>query len=283
MDSGTAARRETCAHAALVAALVVGPGVAHAQLCHVTPLQPPHDTERDDRAVDENEEQESNRSHRVHASITGDFATLDGHNFQGLHPAIAWRHWRVEAYAIVPLYRIVNYAETTYGPGDLGAGARVRVVGAEAWAVGLSLGATAATGDADHGLGMGHTMVMPGAWSTLRLGPWRSELVVVAAKAIGDSGDDGGHRHHSHGITVAPMNAFEVATTARSAFRVAGPLDVHTVGVVAPPIGDGTLRAAAGGGASLRRHAWTLTGESQVGIAGDPFTVRALLSITREL
>ena len=74
---------------------------------------------------------------------------------------------------------------------------------------------------------------------------------------------------------------FEIGGTVRTGVAVSRSLDVHAIGLVSQPIGEGVLRAATGGGVSLRVQRWNVSGETQVGLAGDPFRLRSVVSVGR--
>jgi hypothetical protein len=140
------------------------------------------------------------------------------------------------------------------------------------------------TGRSEDGFGMGHAMAMPGLWGMVRSGRSTTVVTAVVGKRIGDDGHDAHadhHAHHMHELSVNPMNPFEIGGTLRTAVELARGVDVHAIGLVAQPIGDGTFRAAAGGGVGLGDRKWTVSGEAQLGLAGDPFRLRSLLSIAR--
>jgi hypothetical protein len=132
------------------------------------------------------------------------------------------------------------------------------------------------TGSELDNLGMGHTMAMPSAWAT-----WRTAPLTVAAsagygRALVDLGDGA---HHDHGPLplVDPMNMQELTWSAAADVDVGHGLQVGGRARGGVPIGTGHTRAIGGG-----RLAWGTprisTGlEIQVGLAGDPFTVRGVV------
>jgi hypothetical protein len=250
---------------ALVALLVALPRVAEAQLCHLGPLD-----------VDSSGEHAHHTQHHVEATLTFDAATLEHGAYQGVVPSLGWHHGRVGAYVAVPGYRVEHdVGFDAVGLADLTLQAHARVAEAGPWRGGLVLAASLPTGDADDGLGMGHLMLMPGVWNSVSAGRWSALATVVVGKAAG--GDD--EHRHMHTVTVNPMNPFEVSGTARVAAALARTVEVHGLATVAEPIGEGTRRAAVGGGATYRTHQWDLGAELQLGVAGDPFTARALVAL----
>jgi hypothetical protein len=256
--------------AIIILALVAVPRRAAAQLCHLGSLDA--DSEQDGASAHAHHV-DAGSPHHVEATLRADVAALDGGSYQGLVPAVGWHRARLGAYVALPVYRLDrDSGSVSRGPGDGLLQGHARLLGGRRWRVGAVAAVTVPTGDADQGLGTGHVMAMPGLWGAVRVRRSTTLVTAVLGKAIGD--DDGGH-HHVHGLHVSPMNAFEIGATARSAVA----LDIHAIALVASPIGDGVFRAAAGGGASLRIGRWDLEGEGQVGLAGDPFLVRASLSL----
>jgi hypothetical protein len=141
------------------------------------------------------------------------------------------------------------------------------------------LAVSAPTGNDANGLGMGHPMLMPAGW-----GAWRYERLVVTgslgySRALVDASS-----HHDHGMwpLVEPMNMSEITWSGggevalgagvRAGARLSGGVPVGAMAGI-----DRVVGAA--------RVAWA-TGrvdtavELQAGLAGDPFTVRGVVSST---
>jgi hypothetical protein len=138
---------------------------------------------------------------------------------------------------------------------------------------GLAIHVMLPTGAEIDNLGMGHGMVMPSLWASWRAPPWTVAASAGYSRALVDLG---GHDHGPAPL-VDPMNMQELA------FRAAADIDVgHGVQLGGraqggTPLGSGATHLFAGG-----RLAWgtprVSTGfELQVGLAGDPFTVRGVL------
>ena len=253
---------------------------ADAQLCHLGPLDQGDDSsQRDPHA------QHHDKTHHVEVMVSTVAATHDAGSFQGVGTSVAWHRGRYGAYAALFGYRVVHpFHEPTFGVGDAVVQGHVRVVGDSRWRAGVVVALGIPTGRSDDGLGMGHAMAMPGLWGLVRAGRATTLATAVIGKSIGDRGHGAHadhHAHHMHELSVNPMNPFEVGGTLRTAVTVSRHVDVHAIGLVAQPIGEGVLRAATGGGVSLRLHRWNLSGETQVGIAGDPFDVRSIVEVSR--
>jgi len=176
-------------------------------------------------------------------------------------------------------YRIVRNGLTDRGLGDLAVDVRGTIVRNQELAAGVELAATFPTGDAGRGLGMGHTMLMPGVWASFQ----RDSLSIVAQVAYGRAITAGGsHAHHgSSGALVNPMNRSELehALTVSYGFaehlfaggRLLGALPVVAVGGAAREV------AAFGFGALFAPLQLDL--ELQMPLVGTPFETRTLLTI----
>jgi hypothetical protein len=195
-------------------------------------------------------------------------------SYQGIAPSLGWMGGRFGLNATIGLYHLVENGRTSYGFGDAMATAHVTAVASDAVDAGVAFHLMWPTGSEIAGLGMGHAMAVPSVWAT-----WRLDRVTLRATggygraliAIDDS--------HDHGLMplVDPMNMQEVTWSAGAevaldhGVRVGG----RTAGGI--PIGTGAFRMIGAG-----RVAWGTprisTGlELQLGVAGDPFTVRGIV------
>lgn len=256
----------------LIFAALAAPRPAAAQLCHLGPLDADVHVEHE-----HGDHHHGPPPHHVEAEVTVDGGLLDGAAYQGVQPSLSWHRGRFGAYVAAPVYRLAPDAgDAVYGPGDPLLQAHARLLGGRTRRAGVLAAVVLPLGSADDGLGMGHVMAMPGVWATARAGRASGLVSASLGKSLG--GDDA-HAHHMHGPMIDPMNPFEVGGAARGAVALTSSLEVHALALAAAPIGDGVFRAAAGGGSTYRAGAWDVTGEAQVGLAGDPFRVRALLSL----
>jgi hypothetical protein len=122
---------------------------------------------------------------------------------------------------------------------------------------------------------MGHVMVAPSAWASWRAAPF----TVAASGGYGRALVDLGGAHHDHGSMplVDPMNLQELTWSAGADIDVGHGLQVggRTLGAV--PLGSGLARVIAGGRVAWGTPRFSTGFEAQVGLAGDPFTIRGVL------
>jgi hypothetical protein len=75
------------------------------------------------------------------------------------------------------------------------------------------------------------------------------------------------------------MNPFELGAALRPTLAFGRTFALYAIALLAVPIvDDGVERAAAGPGARVMLDGWVLTAELQLGIVGDPFDVKGVLS-----
>ena len=267
----------------ITAVLCAAPDAAWAQLCHIGPLGVDHQpdaSEVGDHAGHHGHHHAAPIPHHLEATLAVEGALIEGGSYQGLAPSVSWHHGRFGAFVVVPGYRLArDEMDPVVGLGDVVVQANARVLGGARWQAGAIAAVGLPTGDADDGLGMGHVMAMPGLWAAVT--PGRATLLVSAT--VGKSLGADEHAHHAGhaGPIVNPMNAFELGGTARASLAVAPSLSIHALGLVGVPLDDGVTRAAAGAGARWRRASWSVGTEVQLGVAGDPFTTRAIVSLGR--
>jgi hypothetical protein len=271
---GDGAFRDTTPAALLALALVcLIPRPASGQLCH------PAAQSTADRGAGRHQANDRDDDTAVEAAVAAEAALLDGADAQGMTTALRGQWRRLGARLAIPVYRIAHDdGDVAVGLGDLAVEASARLLGGERWRAGVVAGVTAPTGDADDGLGMGHAMLMPGAWITAAGGP----VDVAAAASYGTAvGDPGGHHHHRARALVNPMNRHELGGSLRAAYAATGALEVHAIALLAVPVGDGVTRAAAAGGARWHLGTWSIGAEAGAGITGKPFVSRGVLDLTR--
>jgi hypothetical protein len=196
-------------------------------------------------------------------------------SYQGITPSLGWMRGRFGASAAISLYHLTENGLSTYGMGDAMLGGHAVIVERDALHAGAALHLMFPTGSEIDNLGMGHMMAMPSAWATWRAAP----LTVAASAGYGRALVDLGGGHHDHGPSplVDPMNLQELTWSAAADVEVGRGVQVGGLARGAVPIGTGHTRAIAGG-----RVAWgtprVSTGlEVQVGLAGDPFTIRGVV------
>jgi len=195
-------------------------------------------------------------------------------SYQAIVPSLGWMRGRFGASATVGLYHLDENGLSVYGLGDTMIAGHATVVATEAAMAGVALHVMAPTGSELENLGMGHVMVMPSLW-----GAWRSHpLTIVASAGYGRAMTALGSGHHDHGLAplVDPMNLQELTWSASADLDVGHGVQVggRTLGGV--PIGTGHLRAIGGGRVAWGTPRITTAFELQLGIAGDPFTIRGV-------
>ena len=195
-------------------------------------------------------------------------------NYQGVQPSVTWASKRFAVGASGAGYRIESNGATYYGLGDIVAHGQAVLLRRDHVRGGLLLGVAAPVGDERHGLGMGHPMIMPAAYATHAV-----ERIAVTATA-GYSRAFGGDDDHDHGMwpIVEPMNFSEITWSAAGEYAVTDVLHVGarlSGGVV---IGDGEHRVVGAARLGWAGDMFTTAVELQAGIAGDPFTVRGVVS-----
>lgn len=196
-------------------------------------------------------------------------------SYQGVTPSLGASAGRFGVGAAITVYHLTKNGLSTYGPGDLMLGAHAAVIRRESFHAGVALHAHAPTGSQLEGLGMGHVHAMPSAWAS-----WQTSRLTLSASggyAHAITALGGSHHDHDGGPLVAPMNQRELNWNASADLAVGHGLAVggRTLGAV--PVGEGRTRVIAGG-----RLAWgtsrVATGvEAQLGLVGDPFSIRGVV------
>lgn len=217
-------------------------------------------------------------------SETAGFSTTryEGH-YQGIFAGVLASHEWLSGEVSLPFYRLVRNGLASQGLGDLALAARGRVF---AWdgdrtALGAFLALTLPTGDPDDDLGMGHVMLMPGAWGRVQLEP----LVLQAELAYGSSlGASGGHEHHARGESpiVNPMNPSELTPLLAVMLELTQLVGLRAGGYAGFPIdaSEGSSRGVAFLGVDLRSGAFGARMQGQLPFLGDPFTSKLVLELS---
>jgi len=196
-------------------------------------------------------------------------------SYQGVAPSIGWMRGRFGAGATLGLYHLTKNGLSLYGVGDMMFTGHAMVFATETVQTGLALHMMAPTGSELDGLGMGHVMAMPSAWAT-----WRADRLSVRASAGYSwalTGTGGAQHNHGPSPLVDPMNMQEVTWSA------GGDLDVvHGIraGVRAEggiPTGVGSERVIGAGRIAWGTSRLSTAFELQLGLAGDPFTIRGVI------
>jgi hypothetical protein len=197
-----------------------------------------------------------------------------GGDYLGVVPSAVWSNSKFAAIASIGVYRISLNGATYTGLGDVGVHAQAQLLRRDDFEVGVLAGISLPSGDDRHGLGMGHLMLMPGAFATWTHQRVRVSTTLAYGRALGRSG-------HEHGAwpIVSPMLMAEVSWNAGVDVRIT---DAITAGARASgglPAGEGgTSRAIIGGRVGWRRSRLDTSFELQAGVVGDPFSVRGVLA-----
>ncbi|HVV81515.1 MAG TPA: hypothetical protein VHE35_00505 [Kofleriaceae bacterium] len=214
---------------------------------------------------------------QVDLSLVG--ATFDQMLYEGDYAGVgvgaSWRYDRLSVHAAVRAYHLTRNGAAVDGIGDVTAGVDVLAYQRGTWSAGAGVSATLPTGEQYKGLGMGHPMLMPAAWAGRDDGRTMLGVSLGWCGAIG-----GGGTAHDHGPwpIVEPMSESELMGGVHLDRVIRGPFHAGVGVLAALPLHTDPTRvvAAIGGG---WRHPRAETGvELQAGLAGDPFTVRGLVT-----
>lgn len=196
-------------------------------------------------------------------------------SYQGVSPMASWMHGRFGAMAAIGLYHLDQNGLDHYGLGDISLGGHVALLRRPALDAGLALHVMLPTGSEVDNLGMGHTMAMPSAWAS-----WRAAPVVLSASAgYARALVDLGGMHHDHGPMplVDPMNLQELTWSAGAEVTLGHGMLLGGRALGAIPIGNGRTRVIGGGRVGWGTPRVSTAFELQLGLAGDPFTVRGVV------
>lgn len=251
---------------ASIVLLSVAPFSARAQSCHAASLRPV-----------------SGLTYRVGlSSAFANFTTATTRGeYQGLFVNASLSHPWFMVEAALPMYRIAQTGSHAYGSGDVAVSARGHLYRSEdgEFVAGPELAATLPTGKASDDLGMGHVMLMPGAFLA-----WQAhDITLLAQLAYGRALGGSGHGHHAMGPApiVNPMNkselthAFGVSYAVRPVLRVTA----RWLGAVTVADHAGVARQIIAPGLQWISGAFDAAIEVQVPLAGDPFKTRTLISL----
>jgi len=196
-------------------------------------------------------------------------------SYQSIAPTVAWMHGWFGANATLGLYHLDENGRGTYGMGDAMLGAHAAVIRRGEAEAGVALHVMLPTGSEVDNLGMGHVMVMPalwGAWQGGRLGASASAGYARALTSL-----DGAHHDHGPTPLVDPMNLQELTWSVAADVEVGHHVRLGGRAQGGVPIGDGRTRVISGGRVAWGMARVSTAFELQVGLAGDPFTVRGVL------
>ena len=207
---------------------------------------------------------------------------FDG-SYQGVTATAGWTGRRFAVSAGLPLYRIDRNGKVDRGLGDATLHGLATLLARPTVSLGAVVMVMLPTGSDRLGLGMGHAMLMPGAWAV-----WSPRPLTVAASAgyARGLGGAGAHAHHASDQPwplVDPMNFAEVTFDGSAMVALARGLGVGLRAAGAVPAGDGQARALGGVRASWREGRVETTAELQAGFAAEPFRLRGLVAVSMRL
>jgi hypothetical protein len=217
--------------------------------------------------------------HELGAGLAVVAATFDTKsfvgNYQGVLPSVQWSRSRFGIAASTGVYRVEENGADFYAFGDVLVHGRVAIGGNGRTGFGAIAGVSAPTGDSRRGTGMGHVMVMPALYAMASRGKLSGNASLGYSRALG------GEMDHDHGPwpLVEPMLMSEVSWSAGADVTWTSSMStgLHIGGgIPAGAAGDNRVTAGA-------RFAWHTgrvesAAEIQAGLAGDPFTVRGVVS-----
>jgi len=197
-------------------------------------------------------------------------------DYQGLAVTGRWSRGRFGASVGITGYRLQKNGKTVQGIGDLMLHGRATLLSTGPVTAGAVAMVMAPTGDHNAGLGMGHVMLMPGAWIS-----WAPGRLSLGASAGYARGIGGGNVHAEHGggawPLVDPMTPSELTYGATAMVALDRSLHAGVRADGAIPTGDGEHRLAAGVRAMWMLGRVETTAELLGGLAGAPFDVRGLV------
>jgi hypothetical protein len=209
------------------------------------------------------------------ALVAASFDTMEYEgNYQGAIPSFSWTHDRFTLLASGSAYRIEKNGGTYYGAGDTMLHGQATLVRGSSASAGVILMASLPTGNEQHELGMGHLMLMPAVFATWSIARVRAAASVGYSRAIGG----GSHAGHGARPLVSPMLPSEVSWSAGADVLLGHQLAAGARGGGGIPAGEGDLRAFAAVRVAWQASSMETAVELQAGLAGDPFTVRGVVS-----
>jgi len=209
--------------------------------------------------------------------VAASYSTLDYiGNYQGVVPTFSWGSAAYSVGASFAMYRLETNGLERFGPGDFAVHGLLRLYHHDAVTTGLVMMVTAPTGDSVGGLGMGHSMAMPAAWGAWAYG----QATLTASVGFGRALVGSMSTHHDHGPwpLVEPMNMSELTWSAACDIALGDGIHGGARATGGVPVGEpghdrvvGAARLAWGAGRV------ETAAELQVGLVGDPFTLRGLV------
>lgn len=196
-------------------------------------------------------------------------------NYQGVLATAGWSDERFAAAVTGSAYRVEKNGADAYGAGDLGAHGQAALVGNDAVSGGVSFAVSVPTGNSTKGMGMGHVMLMPAIYGGWRMARMKLAVSVGYSRALGNGEHDG----HGPWPLVSPMLSSEVSWSAGGEVAVSKTISAGVRGAGGIPVAtEGDARVMVAGRVGWRTGRVDSTVEVQAGVAGDPFTLRGVVS-----
>jgi hypothetical protein len=213
----------------------------------------------------------------VSASVSLEAANYDNGDFvgsyQGVMPQLGWTHGRFGANAMIGLYHVEENGLAVNGVGDAMFSGHVTAWRSDSVQTGVSMHVMVPTGSEMQGLGMGHVMFMPSTW-----GNWHQDNLTVSASAgysRAATSLGGGHQHG--GPLVDPMSLQELTWSAGGDLAVGAGVHVGARMLGGMAIGAGRDRVIGGSRVGWGTDRVSTGVELQLGLVGDPFSVRGVV------
>jgi hypothetical protein len=216
---------------------------------------------------------------QLSAGVAIEAATYDNMiyvgSYQGVTPQLNWIRGGFGADATLGFYHLEKNGLGLYGLGDLMFAGHATLIATDSVRAGATLHMMLPTGSQPEGFGMGHIMAMPSGWAT-----WRGEAVTVAtsagyARAL--NAPDGAHHDHGSGPLVEPMSLEELTWSAGADLDVGHSVRLGASAQGAIPTGSSADRVFGAGRVTWGTPRIETKVELQVGIMGDPFTIRGVV------
>jgi hypothetical protein len=196
-------------------------------------------------------------------------------SYQGIMPSLGWMRGRFGAGAAMGLYHLTKNGLSRYGIGDAMFTGHATVLTTGTLDTGIAMHLMVPSGSEISGFGMGHVMAMPSAW-----GAWHSHRVTLKAtagyaRALTELGGEG----HDHGPSplVDPMNMHELTWSTGVDLNVSHGVRLGGRALGGLAIGQGRDRVIGACHVGWGTSRFSTGFELQLGLAGDPFSVRGVV------
>jgi hypothetical protein len=213
------------------------------------------------------------------AGISIEAARFDNVSYLGSHqgvtPSVSWTSSRFGVAAALGMYHLTKNGLSAYGIGDAMFTGHAAIITAGALDAGVALHMMVPTGSELKGFGMGHAMAMPSAWAAWQIRPVVINASLGYSRALVDLG--GAEHNHGPAPLVDPMNMQELTWSGGAEVDAVGRIRIGGRVLGAMPIGTGTDRLIGAGRIAGGTPRLSTSFEVQLGIVGDPFTVRGVV------